>query len=421
MHRGSTNILHQAFGEKLEESTLDTLRLAADQRSYPRGTVFCREGERGDTFYVIVEGHLTATRLTEDGEERLLSILHPGNYFGEMALIDDAPRMATVSAATPATLLEFSREVFDRLLQNSPAVANAFLRRVMSDLRSQDRMAIQDLHEKNVQLERAYVELKAAQAGLIEKERLDHELALAAEAQRNLLPSTLPKHESYHFAAYQEPARLVGGDFYDVIDLGDEHVGLLLADVADKGLHAALIMAVTRTLFRREAQQTLSPSQVALAVHHGMLDIAPDHDSFVTAFYGVLHRPSGKLTYVRAAQERPLLVRSSQPATQLPGEGRFLGMLPDLQLQEYTIRLRPNDRLLLFSDGVPDAINQHDEAYGNSRLVQAFARAAHLPANDLVQAIVDSVNNWSQGTAAFDDLTLLLVEVVGTEGVTNEG
>jgi sigma-B regulation protein RsbU (phosphoserine phosphatase) len=291
----------------------------------------------------------------------------------------------------------------------------------MSDMRSQDRMAIQDLHEKNVELERAYVELKAAQAGLIEKERLDHELALAAEAQRNLLPSTLPKHESYHFAAYQEPARLVGGDFYDVIDLDDEHVGLLLADVADKGLHAALIMAVTRTLFRREAQQTLSPSQVALAVHHGMLDIAPDHDSFVTAFYGVLHRPSGKLTYVRAAQERPLLVRSGQPATQLPGEGRFLGMLPDLQLQEYTIRLRPNDRLLLFSDGVPDAINQHDEAYGNRRLVQAFAQAAHLPANDLVQAIVDSVNNWSQGTAAFDDLTLLLVEVVGTEGVTNEG
>ncbi len=415
MHRGSTSILRRAFGEKLEESTLDTLRMAAHHRTYPSGTVFCREGERGDTFYIIVEGHLAATRRTEEGEERLLSILHPGNYFGEMALIDDAPRMATVSAATPATLLEFDHEVFDRLLMNSPAVANAFLRRVMGDMRQQDLTAIQDLHEKNVELERAYAELKAAQAELIEKERLEHELELAATAQQNLLPRQLPQHTSYHFAAYQTPARLVGGDFYDVIDLDNEHVGLLLADVADKGLHAALIMAVTRTLFRREAKQSLSPSQVALAVHHGMLDIAPDHDSFVTAFYGVLHRPSGKLTYVRAAQERPLLVRQGHPATQLPGDGRFLGMLPELKLAEYTVRLRPNDRLLLFSDGVPDAINQRDEPYGNRRLVQALNRAAHLPANDLAQAIVNSVADWSQGASAFDDLTLLVMEVEGTD------
>jgi serine phosphatase RsbU (regulator of sigma subunit) len=407
--------LRRAFGEKLEESTLDTLRMAAHHRTYPSGTVFCREGERGDTFYIIVEGHLAATRRTEEGEERLLSILHPGNYFGEMALIDDAPRMATVSAATPATLLEFDHEVFDRLLMNSPAVANAFLRRVMGDMRQQDLTAIQDLHEKNVELERAYAELKAAQAELIEKERLEHELELAATAQQNLLPRQLPQHTSYHFAAYQTPARLVGGDFYDVIDLDNEHVGLLLADVADKGLHAALIMAVTRTLFRREAKQSLSPSQVALAVHHGMLDIAPDHDSFVTAFYGVLHRPSGKLTYVRAAQERPLLVRQGHPATQLPGDGRFLGMLPELKLAEYTVRLRPNDRLLLFSDGVPDAINQRDEPYGNRRLVQALNRAAHLPANDLAQAIVNSVADWSQGVPAFDDLTLLVMEVEGTD------
>ncbi len=384
MHRGSTHILRQAFGDKLEDSTLDALRETAASRSYKTGAVICRQGDRGTTFYVIVDGHVTATQHTEDGEDRLLSILHPGNYFGEMALIDNAPRMATITAATPVTLLEFEEDVFDRLVVESPAVANAFLRRVLGDMRLQDRLAIEDLRQKNEELEEAYTELKMAQADLVEKERLEHELELAAEAQRNLLPGVLPQHAPYSFAAFQTPARLVGGDFYDVIDLDDEHVGILLADVADKGLHAALYMAVTRTLFRREAQQTLSPSKVALAVHWGMLDIAPDHDSFVTAFYGVLHRPSGQLTYIRAAQERPLLVRQGQPATQLPGEGRFLGMLPQLTLQEYTILLRPNDRLLLFSDGVPDAVNQFDEAYGNRRLVQAFTKAAALPANDLI-------------------------------------
>ncbi len=411
MHRGSTHILRQAFGDKLEESTLATLRQAAASRSYKTGTVICRQGERGNTFYVIVEGHVTVTQNTEEGEDRLLSILHPGNYFGEMALIDDAPRMATIIAATPVSLLEFDEAIFDRLVVESPAVANAFLRRILGDMRLQDRLAIEDLRQKNEELEHAYAELKMAQADLVEKERLEHELELAAEAQSKLLPGELPQYTSYNFAAFQTAARLVGGDFYDVINLDDEHVGILLADVADKGLHAALFMAVTRTLFRREAQQTLSPSKVALAVHRGMLDVAPDHDSFVTAFYGVLHRPSGQLTYVRAAQERPILVRQGQPVTQLPGVGRFLGMLPQLSLQEYTILLRPNDRLLLFSDGVPDAVNSLDEAYGNRRLVQAFTQASHLSANELAHAVAGSVAKWSQGVPAFDDITLLVVEV----------
>ncbi|MDX1414104.1 MAG: SpoIIE family protein phosphatase [Candidatus Promineifilaceae bacterium] len=415
MHRGSTHILRQAFGERLEESTLDTLREAADLRSYPSGTVFCRQGEPGDIFYVIVEGHLTATRLMEDGSERLLSVLHPGNYFGEMALIDDSPRMATVTAATPATVLEFSEDVFNRLLVESPAVANSFLRRVMGDMRSQDRRAITDLRQKNSELEKAYTELQAAQAELVEKERLEHELELAAEAQEKLLPGELPHFASYSFSAYQTPARLVGGDFYDVIDLDGDHIGILLADVADKGLHAALIMAVTRTLFRREAQQSLSPSKVALAVHYGMLDIAPDHDSFVTAFYGVLHRPTSKLTYIRAAQERPLLVRKGDSVSRLPGEGRFLGMLPGINLQEYSILLRAGDRLVMFSDGVPDAVNKKDEAYGNARLVETINRYADMHADELAQSIVDDVNQWSEGAAQFDDLTLLVLEVIDLE------
>ncbi len=413
MHRGSTHILRQAFGDKIEESTLDTLREAAHSRTFPTGTVVCRQGERGESFYIIVDGHVTVTQSTDEEEDRLLSVLHPGSYFGEMALIDDAPRMATVIAATPITLLEFDDEVFSRLVIESPTVANVFLRRVLGDMRRQDQRAIEDLQQKNEELEQAYAELKMAQAELVEKERMEHELELAAEAQRHLLPGKLPVHTMYHCAAYQTPAREVGGDFYDVIDLDDEHMGILLADVADKGLHAALYMAVTRTLFRREAQQTLSPAEVALAVHRGMLDIAPDHDSFVTAFYGVLHRPSGKLTYIRAAQERPLLVRQGQPASQLPGVGRFLGMLPELTLQEFSILLRPNDRLLMFSDGVPDAINEFNEAYGNQRLVHSFTQAANLPAQECVQAVADSVGRWSQGVAAFDDLTLLVLEVEG--------
>lgn len=411
LRRTSKGILRQAFGERLEENTLELLLDAATFHEYPAGTMIIKEGEFGSTFYVIVEGTITTTKQVEDGSERVLSILKPGQYFGELALIDDAPRMATCTATTDVVLLEFNEDVFDRLVVHSPALANAILRRILGDFRSMDKRTIADLNAKNSELARAYQELKNAQKELVEKERLERELELAAEAQRNLLPWELPQYPSYHFAAYQQPARVVGGDFYDVIHLDDDHVGLLLADVADKGMHAALIMAVTRTLFYREAQQTLSPAQVAIAVHQGMLAVAPHHDVFVTAFYGVLHLPTGQLTYVRAAQEKPLLIRPDQGVMKLPGEGRFLGMLPELELAEYSIGLVPGDRLLLFSDGLPDAVNNEDIAYGNKRLVKALSQAASLPANGLTEYIVSDVANWTSGADAFDDLTLLAIEV----------
>ena len=111
-------------------------------------------------------------------------------------------------------------------------------------------------------------------------------------------------------------------------------------------------------MFRVSASASLSPAAVVQAVHRGLLDTAPNSMTFVTAFYGVLHRPSGLLTYVRAAQERPLLLRPGQPVVELPGDGRFLGMMPDLSLTRTSGVFASGDRLLLFSDGVPDAVNE---------------------------------------------------------------
>jgi sigma-B regulation protein RsbU (phosphoserine phosphatase) len=235
-------------------------------------------------------------------------------------------------------------------------------------------------------------------------------MELAATVQRSLLPARLPQYSDYGFAAYLQPARQVGGDFYDVIELDGEHVGLLMADVADKGVHASLFMAVTRTLFLQEGKRSLSPAQVALAVHQGILDVASSADVFVTAFYGVLHRPSGRLTYVRAAQERPLLFRPGRPVEILKGDGRFLGMLPQLELEEFTIYLQPDDRLVLFSDGVTDAVNLNDERYGHERLAAVLVEGGRLEAAALVRHIAGDVAQWSQAAPAFDDLTLVVVE-----------
>jgi CRP-like cAMP-binding protein len=330
MFPGNTTIFRTIF-KGVEDKALDILRTVAQTRSYPPKTVLCQQGELEHIFYVIVDGRVAVTQVLEDGQERLLGIRGPNEYFGELGLLDNRPRMATVTSLTPVTVLEVTEEVFDTLIEVSPAIGYALMRHLMELFRNTDKMAIEDLTAKNRELQKAYSELQAAQAQLVEKERLDRELEIAASVQRSLLPAVLPEYPDYRFAAYLEPARQVGGDFYDVIELDEDRVGVLMADVADKSVQAALFMAVTRTLFKVESHHSLSPAEVALAVHQGMLDVSSDDEIFVTAFYGVLHRPSGRLEYVIAGQERPLLIRPGQAIEALAGRGRFLGMMESLE------------------------------------------------------------------------------------------
>ena len=251
-----------------------------------------------------------------------------------------------------------------------------------------------------------------AQDKLVEKQKLERELEIAAQVQRSLLRETLPEFHDYRFAAYLEPARAVGGDLYDVMVLDDEHVGLLLADVADKSVQAALFMAVIKTLFLVESRLSLSPSEVALRVHQDLMEVSTTDDVFVTVFYGILHRPTGRLTYVVAGHERPLLVRPNQEVIALVGKGRFLGMLEDLHLDEYVTTLQPGDRLVVFSDGLPDAINFRHEIYGVGRLRELLQKRGNAAASTLIQHITQDIALWTHGVLPFDDLTLLCVEAL---------
>lgn len=405
----SNTVVFQKVFQGLEERTLDVLREMAQSRTYPPGTVLCRQGEVEETFYIVVNGRVGVTRMEADGEEHLLAMCGPNDYFGELALLDKRPRMATCTTVIETTVVEITAEVFARLVEESPAVAYTITNQVLATMRDLDRRALETLTAKNKALQQAYDELRSAQAELVEKERLERELEIAADVQRTLLPARLPQYEDYGFAAYLEPARHVGGDYYDVIELDDEHVALIMADVVDKSVHAALYMAVTRTLFRTASRRSAAPSEVALAVHAGMMDTSTA-EMFVTAFYGVLHRASGRLTYVVAGQERPLLARPGQPVRVLEGKGRFLGMIDPLHLVEYDLEMERGDRMLLFSDGLPDALNQAGERYGYERLEAALGVCRAWPVTDLVNYIAEDVQTWCQGVSAFDDITLLAVE-----------
>ncbi|MGQ0604448.1 MAG: PP2C family protein-serine/threonine phosphatase [Anaerolineales bacterium] len=401
-------ILRQAF-PGVTEDDVAALMQAAVAQTYPPEHVLCHEGEIEHLFYILAEGQAKISQRLGDGSERFIVTRQPGEFFGEMALIEKMPRAATVMTETRVIVLEISEEAFQELLGRHPTLALAMIRRFVSNVRASGRTTISDLTKKNAELRQAYEELKAAQVELVQKEKLEHELEIAGEVQRSLLPSRIPPVKGYNFFGRNLPARHVGGDLYDVIKIDEEHVGLLMADVSDKSVHAALIMAVTRTLFLAHARRSLSPEEVAMAVHNGLLEVSTNDDMFVTVFYGVLNINTGVMPYVRAGQDEPLLYRAAGgPPETLSADGRFLGMWPDLKLEELSVQLRPGDLLVAYSDGVTDAVDTDIQLYGRERLLALIDRYRAEAPKVVCSAIFSAVLEYRGDAPAFDDITVLV-------------
>ena len=400
--------IRQAF-PGLRDDNAQVLIENSRLRDCPPGTVICSEGRVESAFYIILVGEVSVTARMADGTNRQLAHLGPGRFFGEMALIEDKPRTATVTAVDDVAVLELSKDTFDLLLKRSPAMASAMLRTLTANLRETDRAAIEDLSLKNAALTQALEDLKAAQAELIVRERMARDLEIAHTVQKSLLPSAFPSIGGWSIHGRNDPARAVGGDYFDVITLDERHVALLLADVADKSVQAALYMAVLRTLFVAESRRGSPPAETVLAVHRGYYAAAL-HSSFATAFYGVLDISTGAFQYVRAGHEQPLVLRDrGQRTERLAAEGRFLGMVESLSLEQRETTLNAGDVLLLFSDGVTDAVDASGTMYGMARFTAIAEQLAHVSARAICDGIVADILRFQGEADAADDITLLVV------------
>jgi len=405
-----SEVIRSVF-EGLDDAEVTTVSTAAVEKTYPVGTVLCREGNLEQTFYIVVDGLVAVTHRLQDGGTRHLSSRGAGQFFGEMALIERKPRAASVVTTAETTVLEISDQDFNQLLMRNPKVAMSLLRGITANLRNSDQASIADLSRKNTELAKAYADLKAAQEQIVAKEKLEHELDIAARLQQSLLPEVFPNVPGWSFSGRNVPARTIGGDLFDVIPVDDEHVGLLMADVSDKSIHAALFMAVTRSLFIPESRRSLSPRAVATAVHQWLLEVSSDDNMFVTAFYGVLTPATGRLRYVRAGQDRPIWLKHGQAGhIELDANGRFLGMLEELELEEKEVRMDPGDILVMYSDGVPDAVNESNDNYGQERLMELLETHRAGSAKDICDAIFGDVFKFRGDAQAFDDITALVAK-----------
>jgi len=394
----------------LPESEIANLRGIMKPVSLPAGAVLFREGEPGRRFYVVVQGRLEVIKSVGTQDERLLSINNPGDCIGEMSLLDpDGKRTATVRTLSPVRLLEMTPEDFDGLLHRRPAVACEIARSLSLRLRDSNNATIRDLSEKNRQLSLAYQELKAAQAQLIEKERMERELEVAREIQLSILPRSLPEVDPFDFGAQILPARAVGGDFFDFILLDDGFLGIAIGDVSGKGVPAAIFMSMTKSLLRAEARQTKSPKEALERLNRHLLEMN-EAGMFATVLYGVLDCVNGDLAYARAGHLLPVFCMTDGTAKTLAkAPGQPLGLFDTPVLNEQMIRIIPGSLLLFYTDGVTEARSPEGQQFGTERLLEAVHAGRDLSARQMCLSLLKDLEIYQGSAPHHDDIAIVAI------------
>ncbi len=246
--------------------------------------------------------------------------------------------------------------------------------------------------------------VREQEAEIRSRERLEQELQVAKLIQQHFLPRTAPDLPGWDADAYYHPAREVGGDFYDFIALEDGKVGLVIGDVTDKGVPAALVMAATRSVLRAAAQRLIDPGEVLERVNEHLCPDIPEN-MFVTCLYGVLEPSTGRLRFANAGHNLPC-VRSGSRVVELRATGMPLGLMPGMRYDEAEAVLEPGAQILLYSDGLVEAHDDDREMFGTPRLTALFGALGR--GERLIDRVLESLGEFTGGAVEQeDDITLV--------------
>ncbi len=296
-------------------------------------------------------------------------------------------------------------------------IINLGQRRSDQEYSSDDRRLLNDLAVQAAPAVRVAQLVRQQELAAVERERIESELRVARTIQQTLLPKAVPALDGWEIAAYWQPARAVGGDFYDFLQFPDGRLGLVIADVTDKGVPAALVMATTRTLLRAAAERLISPSEVLARANEVLCpDIPPK--MFVTCLYAVLDPATGRLQYANAGHDMPYLRRRSG-VEELRARGMPLGLLPGMQYEEKEAMLAPGDTVLFYSDGLVEAHNSERAMFSFQRLSGLVND--HPGGGDLIRHLLAELASFTgPGWEQEDDVTMLTLQRKAAQIVTVE-
>ena len=251
-------------------------------------------------------------------------------------------------------------------------------------------------------------QLSAAEAQRQTQRQRDDELSEAREIQRNLLPKALPQVPGYEIAAMTQPMRFVGGDYYNVVRINKEEIAFCIADVAGKGLPAALLMSSLQAALTPLIQQDMPPREICHRLNRAFCDLMPV-GKFISLFYAVLNTRENTLTYCNAGHNPPLMIHSDGTSAELNTDGAVLGPFPEWRYEQQELRMKVGDRLLIFTDGLVEACNAEDEPFGEETALRIAQENTGASAEYLMKLLIEAASQHCAGRFQ-DDASLLVVK-----------
>jgi sigma-B regulation protein RsbU (phosphoserine phosphatase) len=247
----------------------------------------------------------------------------------------------------------------------------------------------------------------------IEKKRLESEISIALEIQKNLLPKEPPITENFDIYGFSLPTYQVGGDYFDYIKIDENRLLLAIADVSGKGIPASLIMANTQAALRVLARNKIDPVSIANQIN-SLLYENTSPDKFVTCFFGVLDQTNNQFTYLNAGHNPPYLFKSDGTMHELHEGGLILGFMEhDFGYNTGNVKLESGDLIIMFTDGVTESHNIAHEEYGEQRLLELIKEVKHHNSFDIAQAISADVKKFAGNCPQFDDITTIVLKCLG--------
>lgn len=276
-----------------------------------------------------------------------------------------------------------------------------------------------DFEDLEVTIKKAIKEIEIMQKAQVEHDQLvsiQNDLEIAREIQQSIIPRRFPpfpERNEFDLFASMNAAKSVGGDFYDFFLIDEDNLGLVMADVSDKGIPAAIYMAVSRTIIHAAALKEMSPED-CLYFSNNLLCKDNENSMFVTVFYGILNTKTGELKYSNAGHNPPYILEKDGGIVIIePTHDKVLGILDDIDFHSKTITLKPGDGLFLFTDGVTEAMNREFQLYSEERLEKLLAEIKDKAPKDIVESVYNSVIEHANGADQSDDITMLALRYKG--------
>jgi serine phosphatase RsbU (regulator of sigma subunit) len=264
----------------------------------------------------------------------------------------------------------------------------------------------------------AVLDKAAGYAQMIDHQKTVQELEIAGQIQESFLSvvQDVPRVEGWQVGIFFNPARETSGDFFDVVPLGKGKWAFVVAHVADKGMGAALYMALSRTLIRTYAIEYAErfkngaeqPADVLRQANQRILSDTRS-DLFVTVFFGLLDEHNGQFLYANAGHNPAFLIKEGAEVERMTRTGIPLGLFPDLEIHCAETHIKPGDTLILYTDGMTEAENDNGDFFGEQRFLQSIQRAVHLPVSDMMSAVLDEITTFVGEASQSDDLTMMVI------------